>query len=83
MSINTMDLMDTKRAGIYAGWIGFENLGDEAMYEICRERFPSVSWSTVSQLSYRPAAGRWLRRGLTDTSRLLREFAAQDYRNRQ
>jgi hypothetical protein len=70
-----MGLIGTKRAGIYAGWIGFENLGDEAMYEICRERFPFVSWSTASHISYRPDPARWLRRGATDVSRLFRDFA--------
>jgi hypothetical protein len=70
-----MGIIEAARAGIYAGWIGFENLGDEAMYEICRERFSSVSWATSYQLSYRPDGVQWLRRGATDARHLLREFA--------
>ena len=76
MSSNHMGIIETTRAGIYAGWIGFENLGDEAMYGICRERFPSVSWSTSYQLSYRPHGTQWLRRG-ADARHLLRELAAE------
>lgn len=53
-----------KRAGIYAGWVGFANLGDEAMYEVCRNRFPSVRWSTSYQLAYKPSAPQLLQRTL-------------------
>ena len=80
MSSNFMGLIATNRAGIYAGWTGFANLGDEAMYEICRERFPSVSWSTSYQLSYRPDGVQWLRRGATDTRNLFRGFADEVWR---
>src|SRR5882672_8265153 len=76
MSSKYMGLIEATRAGIYAGWIGFENLGDEAMYGICRERFPSVSWSTSYQLSYRPDGAQSVRRGGSDVRRRLREFAA-------
>jgi hypothetical protein len=64
------------RAGIYAGWVGFDNLGDEAMYELCKERFPSVRWSSFSQLAYQPNGTQWVSRGIDDSShifRLLRE----------
>ena len=77
MSSKYMGLIEATRAGIYAGWIGFENLGDEAMYGICRERFRSVNWSTSYQLSYRPDGAQWLKRGATDVRCLLREFAAE------
>jgi hypothetical protein len=40
-----------RRAGIYLGWVGFENLGDEAMWEACQERFPGISWSTMGDLT--------------------------------
>src|SRR5712672_1921594 len=80
MSTDFMGLIATNRADIYAGWIGFGNLGDEAMYEICRERFPSVSWSTFNQLSYRPDGVQWLRRGATDTRNLFRGFADEVWR---
>jgi hypothetical protein len=77
MSSMLMELIETTRAGIYAGWIGFGNLGDEAMYGICRERFPSVSWSTGYQLSYRPDGAQWLRRGATNARQLVRELATE------
>jgi hypothetical protein len=61
------------RAGIYAGWIGFGNLGDEAMFDLCRERFPQVRWSSLSQLAYTPSAAHWLTRG-SDSAFLLRSI---------
>jgi hypothetical protein len=30
--------------GWYLGWTGHDNLGDEAMWEVCRRRFPNVAW---------------------------------------
>jgi hypothetical protein len=45
------------------------------MYEICRERFPSVSWSTFYQLSYRPDGAQWLKKGATDARYFFRGFA--------
>jgi hypothetical protein len=35
-----------RRSGIYLGWVGYNNLGDEAMWQVCRERFPQIRWST-------------------------------------
>jgi len=32
-------------AGIYIGWVGHLNLGDEALYDLCLARYPSISWS--------------------------------------
>ena len=40
------------RAGIYAGWIGFKNLGDEATFQLCRQRFPSIRWSPFNAMDY-------------------------------
>ena len=42
------------RAGIYLGWVGNENLGDEAIFNYCRERFSSLRWSSFEQLLYAP-----------------------------
>ena len=61
-----------KRAGIYMGWVGRDNLGDEAMYALCRERFPFVRWSSESRVAYEPNAVRFLRQGLGNTSHLVR-----------
>jgi polysaccharide pyruvyl transferase WcaK-like protein len=40
-----------KRSGIYLGWVGFGNLGDEAMWHVCQQRFPEIQWSTMSDLT--------------------------------
>lgn len=51
------------RAGIYIGWVGFLNLGDEAMYQLCRKRYPSIRWTLSSTLAYSPRTGQFARRG--------------------
>jgi hypothetical protein len=40
------------RGGIYLGYVGHANLGDEAMWEVCRRRFAKVHWSHYGQLAY-------------------------------
>jgi hypothetical protein len=32
------------RGGLYTGWVGHQNLGDEAIWEQCRKQFPEISW---------------------------------------
>ena len=52
------------RAGIYLGWVGFENLGDEAMWQVCQNRFPHIRWSTMDDLTLalgQDATGRTFR----------------------
>ena len=65
------------RAGIYAGWIGFENLGDEAMYGVCRDRFPSVNWSSAYQLTGASSEALGSRRRRLGFSHLLRQLIAE------
>ncbi len=50
------------RAGIYIGWVGHLNLGDEAMYELCRQRYPDIHWSRFGDIAYTPHPGQFLRR---------------------
>lgn len=50
------------RAGIYIGWVGYLNLGDEAMYGICRERFRDIRWSRLQDVGYAPHPVRFIRR---------------------
>ena len=65
------------RAGIYIGWVGFLNLGDEAMYELCRLRFPSIRWSRLENIAYAPHPGQSLRRAPRDLSLLLQSVAEE------
>ncbi len=51
------------RAGIYIGWVGYLNLGDEAMFELCRSRFSSVRWSRLENIAYGPDVSHLARRG--------------------
>src|SRR5882762_4023829 len=60
------------RAGIYMGWVGNENLGDEAIYSFCRERYSSLRWSSLDQLIYQPSIPKFIRRGAHDFRYLFR-----------
>jgi polysaccharide pyruvyl transferase WcaK-like protein len=42
------------RRGIYQGWLGWRNLGDEAMFEACRRCLSRIRWTPVSFDDRRP-----------------------------
>jgi polysaccharide pyruvyl transferase WcaK-like protein len=46
--------------GIYQGWTGWRNLGDEAMFESCRRTLPHIEWTARPPLDVRATslAGR-------------------------
>lgn len=54
------------------GWVGYENLGDEAMYSFCKSRFSSLRWSSLDQLVYQPNIPQLVRRGSRDFHHLFR-----------
>ena len=60
-----------RRSGIYLGWVGFGNLGDEAMWQVCRQRFPQIHWSTMGDLTT-PVAERAVGRAIKDPGWLVR-----------
>ena len=39
-------------AGVYIGWVGYLNLGDEILYDLCQARYRSISWSVFDTLDY-------------------------------
>lgn len=43
------------KAGIYVGWTGRADLGDEAMLSVCRELFQPIHWSTFEESAAQPA----------------------------
>jgi polysaccharide pyruvyl transferase WcaK-like protein len=50
------------RRGVYQGWTGWRNLGDEAMFEACRRAMPNVAWTARPPFDARHATrGRVLR----------------------
>jgi polysaccharide pyruvyl transferase WcaK-like protein len=51
------------RAGIYLGWVGFDNLGDEAIYSVCKRRFSELRWSSFERLEYTPQVAQFIRSG--------------------
>ena len=61
--------------GIYIGWTGFQNLGDEAMFELCRRRFAQVHWSPYSMVSNVPEPVAFARRVVTNPTHLFRMLA--------
>ncbi|MGH9671263.1 MAG: polysaccharide pyruvyl transferase family protein [Terriglobales bacterium] len=55
-----MEHDSTYRAGTYIGWVGHKNLGDEAMWEVCRKQFPQIRWFAHKRIgeSFRRAFSR-------------------------
>lgn len=47
------------RQGIYMGWLGRRNLGDEAIFHICEDRFPSIHWRAFESLNYEVSVKRF------------------------
>lgn len=60
-----------RRSGIYLGWVGFGNLGDEAMWHVCKQSFSGIQWSTMGDL-LAPIAQRAIGRAFKDPDWLAR-----------
>lgn len=60
------------RAGIYLGYVGHANLGDEAMWSACRKRFAKIHWAHYDQLAYPMDAQKFLAKGRRDGRYLIR-----------
>jgi polysaccharide pyruvyl transferase WcaK-like protein len=60
-----------RRSGVYVGWVGFGNLGDEAMWQVCQQRFPRIQWSTMNDLTA-PIASRSVAHACHDPAWLSR-----------
>lgn len=58
--------------GIYIGWVGRQNLGDEAIWAVCQARFLDVRWSVLDELAHAPSACRFLRRASHEPSYFAR-----------
>ena len=69
--------------GTYLGWAGFDNLGDEAMYELCRNRFPRVLWSPSDELYREVNPGQFIRRRVRDPEYILRTLADEALHQRR
>lgn len=48
------------RSGIYIGWVGKDNLGDEAMWQVCQSTFSQLQWILWDELRYEFSASRYL-----------------------
>ncbi len=54
------------RAGIYIGYVGHHNLGDEAIWEACQRRFPGIRWHPWADLNYSVSLGQFAQRSQRD-----------------
>lgn len=48
-----------RRAGVYVGWVGRQNLGDEAIWDVCREQLPEIGWHLYESLVDQPSIARF------------------------
>ena len=48
---------NVKVAGSYIGWVGYGNMGDEAMWMVCQRRFDRVEWSIQREREDRSLRG--------------------------
>jgi hypothetical protein len=64
-------------AGIYLGWVGYLNLGDEVLYDLCRARYPSISWSLFDTLDYTARPSQFLHRGTRDFHHVIAQLAEE------
>jgi len=55
------------------------NLGDDAMYEICRGRFRNAHWSRLEEITYAPHPGKFVRERAGDLRQVL-DVASEDLR---
>jgi hypothetical protein len=65
------------RAGIYAGWIGFKNLGDEATFQLCRQRFPTIRWSPFNEMDYTAKPAQFVRQSGLDLKQVRRVLSEE------
>ncbi len=63
------------RAGIYIGWVGHFNLGDEAMYDLCRQRFSDIHWSRSRDIAYAPNPGQFVRNTARNPRRIFQHLS--------
>jgi hypothetical protein len=65
------------RAGIYIGWVGYLNLGDEAIYDLCRDLYPDIHWTLFDTLAYQARPRQFLGRGTRDFNHLRAQFSEE------
>jgi polysaccharide pyruvyl transferase WcaK-like protein len=57
--------------GVYIGWVGRDNLGDEAMWQVCQARFPEIAWVPVDDPLHQWDAAAFARKVLRAPRHLL------------
>jgi hypothetical protein len=64
-------------AGIYIGWVGYLNSGDEVLYDLCRARYPSISWSLFDTLDCTVRPSQFLHRSTRDFHHVVAQLAEE------
>jgi Polysaccharide pyruvyl transferase len=62
------------RTGIYIGWTGYSNLGDEAMLEVCQSRLAQYRWVPFDLWNAQPRPTHFARNVWRSPSTLLRSL---------
>lgn len=60
----------SKRRGIYMGWVGRRNLGDEAIFHACQHLFSRIQWAPLESLTYSVSVSNFASKGIRDKSYL-------------
>lgn len=66
-----------RNAGIYIGWVGKENLGDEALWQVCQSSFPLLHWTLWDELRYEYSAKRYLGNIRQEKNYILKALAEE------
>src|SRR6267154_630712 len=62
------------RTGIYIGWTGYSNLGDEAMLEVCQSRLAQYRWVPFDLWNAQPRPTHFARNVWRSPATLLRSL---------
>jgi hypothetical protein len=65
------------RRGIYMGWVGRRNLGDEAIFHVCEDRFSQIRWAPLESLTYSVNVAEFASRGARDKSYIWKALAEE------
>jgi hypothetical protein len=65
------------RTGLYIGFVGYHNLGDEAIWHVCQTVFPDFEWQIFGEEAFQPDTSGFLQRTGRNPSHVLRVLAEE------
>jgi polysaccharide pyruvyl transferase WcaK-like protein len=63
--------------GVYVGWVGRANMGDEALWSVCRQRFSQIHWDRFDQPAFDPEPTAFLKRATRDGAYFIRTLTQE------